>query len=115
MYKESGPKEPPNLVDLICTHPSQNPTITTVNLLVLCRIPCSNGLASRANPVHMRHKTGCGISGDPSPSEADMRLTRRLVEASRILQVHLVDHVIIGAPAPGRNDYFSFKEAGVIG
>src|SRR3984893_10033871 len=54
-------------------------------------------------------------SGDPSPSEADMRLTRRLVEASRILQVHLVDHVIIGAPAPGRNDYFSFKEAGVIG
>jgi DNA helicase-2/ATP-dependent DNA helicase PcrA len=23
MYKESGPKEPPNLVDLICTHPSQ--------------------------------------------------------------------------------------------
>ena len=63
----------------------------------------------------MRHKTGCGISGDPSPSEADMRLTRRLVEASRILQVHLVDHVIIGAPALGRNDYFSFKEAGVIG
>jgi DNA repair protein RadC len=47
--------------------------------------------------------------------KADMRLTRRIVEASRILQVHLVDHVTIGAPAPGRNDYFSFKEAGVIG
>jgi DNA repair protein RadC len=54
-------------------------------------------------------------SGDPAPSEADMRLTRRILEASRILQLQLLDHVIIGAPAPGRNGYFSFKEAGVIG
>jgi len=53
-------------------------------------------------------------SGEPSPSEADMRLTRRILEASRILQLQLVDHVIIGAPAPGRSSYFSFKEAGVI-
>ena len=54
-------------------------------------------------------------SGVPAPSEADMRLTRRILEASRILQLQLLDHVIIGAPAPGRNGYFSFKEAGVIG
>jgi DNA repair protein RadC len=53
-------------------------------------------------------------SGDASPSEADMRLTRRIVEASRILQLQLVDHFIIGAPAPGRSSYFSFKESGVI-
>jgi DNA repair protein RadC len=54
-------------------------------------------------------------SGDPSPSEADLRLTRRILEASRILQLQLLDHVIIGAPAPGRSSYFSFKEGGVIG
>ncbi len=54
-------------------------------------------------------------SGDPAPSEADMRLTRRILEASRVLQLQLLDHVIIGAPAPGRSSYFSFKEAGVIG
>jgi DNA repair protein RadC len=53
-------------------------------------------------------------SGDPSPSEVDMRLTRRILEASRILQINLLDHVIVGAPAPGRNSYFSFKEGGVI-
>jgi DNA repair protein RadC len=41
-------------------------------------------------------------SGDPSPSEADLRLTHRILEASRILQLHLVDHLIIGSPAPGR-------------
>jgi DNA repair protein RadC len=53
-------------------------------------------------------------SGDPSPSEPDLRLTRRILEASRILQLNLVDHVIIGSPAPGRSSYFSFKEVGVI-
>jgi DNA repair protein RadC len=53
-------------------------------------------------------------SGDPSPSEPDLRLTRRILEAGRIMQLHLVDHVIIGAPAPGRSSYFSFKEGGVI-
>ena len=53
-------------------------------------------------------------SGDPSPSEADLRLTRRILEASRILLLQLVDHVIIGSPAPGRSSYFSFKEGGVI-
>ena len=53
-------------------------------------------------------------SGDPLPSEADLRLTRRINEASRILQLNLVDHVIIGSPAPGRSGYFSFKEGGVI-
>jgi DNA repair protein RadC len=52
-------------------------------------------------------------SGDPSPSEADLRLTRRS-EASRVLQLNLIDHVIIGSPAPGRSSYFSFKEGGVI-
>ncbi len=54
-------------------------------------------------------------SGDPSPSEADLRLTRRISEASRVLQLNLIDHVIIGSPAPGRSSYFSFKEGGVIG
>ena len=53
-------------------------------------------------------------SGDPSPSEADGRLTRRVAEASRILQITLHDHVIIGTPQSGSSGYFSFKEAGVI-
>jgi hypothetical protein len=30
--------------------------------------------------------------------------------ASRILQLNFLDHVIIGAPAPGGSSYFSFKE-----
>jgi DNA repair protein RadC len=53
-------------------------------------------------------------SGDPNPSEADLRLTRRLSEAGRILQIQMLDHVIIGQPINGRQGYFSFKEAGTI-
>ncbi len=53
-------------------------------------------------------------SGDPSPSAADHSLTRRLAEAAELLQIKLLDHVIIGAPAEGRAAYFSFREAGVL-
>lgn len=53
-------------------------------------------------------------SGDPSPSEADRRLTIRISEGARLLQVSLFDHIIVGTPAPGRLPYFSFREAGVI-
>jgi DNA repair protein RadC len=48
-------------------------------------------------------------SGDPNPSEADHRITRRLVEASKVLQITFLDHVIIGDAR-----WFSFKEAGVV-
>ena len=53
-------------------------------------------------------------SGDPAPSDADRRLTLRIVSAAQILQVKFHDHVIIGIPAPGRSPYFSFKENGII-
>jgi DNA repair protein RadC len=53
-------------------------------------------------------------SGDPSPSQSDHSLTRRLAEAAELLQIKLLDHIIIGAPADGRAPYFSFKEAGVL-
>jgi DNA repair protein RadC len=48
------------------------------------------------------------------PSEADMRLTRRLAEGARILQINMLDHVIVGQPFDGGPGYFSFKEAGAI-
>ena len=47
-------------------------------------------------------------SGDSDPSEADRRITRRLLEASQVLQITMLDHVIIG------KKWFSFKEAGLL-
>jgi DNA repair protein RadC len=53
-------------------------------------------------------------SGDPAPSDADRRLTVRIAEAARLMQVNFSDHIIIGSPAPGRSPFFSFREAGII-
>jgi DNA repair protein RadC len=53
-------------------------------------------------------------SGDASPSQTNHSLTRRLAEAAELLQIKLLDHIIIGAPAEGSPGYFSFKEAGVL-
>jgi DNA repair protein RadC len=44
-------------------------------------------------------------SGDPTPSEEDLAITRRLVEAGRLLGIELVDHVVVA-----REAYASFKE-----
>jgi DNA repair protein RadC len=53
-------------------------------------------------------------SGDPSPSQTDHSLTRRLAEAAELMQIKLLDHIIIGSPSEQGAGYFSFKEAGVL-
>lgn len=54
-------------------------------------------------------------SGDPTPSEADRALTRRLREASTAIGTYLMDHLIVGTPAASRPlPYFSFKEHGLL-
>ena len=54
-------------------------------------------------------------SGDPSPSDADFRMTRRIREASEVIGIKFLDHVIIGAPSETRSSpYFSFREAGIL-
>lgn len=53
-------------------------------------------------------------SGDPTPSRADLQLTRQLGEASRLLQINLLDHIILGTSEGGRNPYYSFRESGSL-
>lgn len=54
-------------------------------------------------------------SGDPTPSDADRRITRRLREASEATGVQLQDHIIIGTPSESRTvPYFSFREHGLL-
>ncbi len=53
-------------------------------------------------------------AGDPSPSSADRNFTRRLREASEIMQVTFVDHIIIGLPSLVHAGYFSFRENGAM-
>ena len=52
-------------------------------------------------------------SGDPTPSEADIKVTRDLIRAGQLLKIEVVDHVIIGqATAERAKDYSSLRELG---
>ena len=48
-------------------------------------------------------------SGMAEPSQADIRITQRLTEALRLIDVRVLDHIIIGEGEP-----FSFAEGGLI-
>lgn len=52
-------------------------------------------------------------SGDPSPSEADIRVTRDLIRAGQLLKIEVLDHIILGRATKERaKDYASLKELG---
>jgi DNA repair protein RadC len=48
-------------------------------------------------------------SGDPDPSEDDLKITKKLVESGKILGIEVIDHIIIG-----KIDHYSFREKGLI-
>jgi DNA repair protein RadC len=58
-------------------------------------------------------------SGDPAPSSEDLRVTRQLVEAGKIVDVRVLDHIVIGRPVapvgdqPGRPGFLSLRESGL--
>jgi DNA repair protein RadC len=37
-------------------------------------------------------------SGNPSPSQQDIDVTRRVLRAGRVLGVPLLDHIVVGSP-----------------
>lgn len=49
-------------------------------------------------------------SGDPSPSREDLEVTKRLVEAGKIMGIEVIDHVVVGEDGK----YMSFKERGIL-
>lgn len=46
-------------------------------------------------------------SGDPSPSMQDKEITKKLIDAGKLMEIPLIDHVIVG-----ENRYYSFKVDG---
>lgn len=52
-------------------------------------------------------------SGDPTPSEADIKITRDLICAGQLLKVEVLDHVIVGENTPARpKAHASLRELG---
>ena len=54
-------------------------------------------------------------SGDPTPSDADIEVTRDLIRAGQLLRIEVLDHIILGARTPERaRDYVSLRELGIF-
>ena len=52
-------------------------------------------------------------SGDPTPSEADIKVTRDLIRAGQLLKIEVLDHIILGRATQERSkDYASLRELG---
>jgi DNA repair protein RadC len=52
-------------------------------------------------------------SGDPTPSEADIKVTRDLIRAGQLLKIEVLDHVIMGqAGAEDGKGWVSLRELG---
>jgi DNA repair protein RadC len=54
-------------------------------------------------------------SGDPTPSAEDVRITRQLIDAGKVVDIRVLDHVIIGAEGgSGNRPFISLREEGVV-
>lgn len=54
-------------------------------------------------------------SGDPTPSPEDIRITKQLVEAGKVIGIQLLDHIVMGKRfSDGRLDYVSLRETGLV-
>ena len=54
-------------------------------------------------------------SGDPTPSREDVEITRRLVEAGKLMGIRVLDHVVLGRRRVGaESDFVSLRESGDV-
>lgn len=75
---------------------------TIDHAIVYPRRIIEQGLAARAAGLILVHNHP---SGDPSPSDEDIRLTKSIQEAARPLDIRVLDHIIVG-----RQGYCSLAE-----
>ena len=83
---------------------------TLDTILVHPREVFKSAIAANAHALVLVHNHP---SGDPTPSAADIKVTRDLIRAGQLLKIEVVDHVILGrATAARAKDYASLRELG---
>ncbi len=93
---------------LIRVEEISNGTLDT--LLVHAREVFRSAIAANASALVLVHNHP---SGDPTPSEADIKITRDLIRAGQLLKIEVLDHVILGRASLERSkDYSSLRELG---
>ena len=85
---------------------------TLDTLLSAPREVFSGAIARRAAAIIVVHNHP---SGDPTPSEQDIKVTRDLMRAGQLLKIELVDHIILGRRTEERpRDFVSLRELGYL-
>jgi DNA repair protein RadC len=93
---------------LIRVEQISNGTLDTI--LVHPREVFRRAISANASAIVLAHNHP---SGDPAPSEADIKITRDLVRAGHLLKIEVLDHVILGQASEDRpRDYSSLRELG---
>lgn len=83
---------------------------TLDTLLVHPREVFAAAISANASAIVLVHNHP---SGDPTPSEADVRVTRDLIRAGQVLKIEVLDHIILGQRSDERaQDFVSLRELG---
>ena len=83
---------------------------TLDTILVHPREVFKSAIAANAAAIILAHNHP---SGDPTPSEADVKVTRDLIRAGQLLKIEVIDHIIIGRATTERaKEYSSLRELG---
>jgi len=101
--------------------------LDTKNKLIGQPVETTRGLLD-TSPVHPREVFSKAVrysaasvilahnhpSGDPTPSKEDIDITRRLIEAARILGIRVVDHLVVGKPSTSTPGFVSLREKNLV-
>ncbi|MGG1601099.1 JAB domain-containing protein [Paenibacillus naphthalenovorans] len=83
-------------------------SIGSLNATVMCpRVIFQAALLNNAAAIICFHNHP---SGDPTPSNEDVEVTKKTMEAGELIGIEVIDHLIIGA-----GKFVSLKEQGLIG
>lgn len=82
-------------------------TDTPVDIRILFR----SALDNKAVSIAVAHNHP---SGTLRPSSTDKKLTERILEAGKLLDIKLMDHLVIGLGSNGKADYYSFRDNGLV-
>ncbi|MDO5027314.1 MAG: DNA repair protein RadC [Tissierellia bacterium] len=82
-------------------------SIGTINsTIVHPREVFKNAIKKSANSIILVHNHP---SGDPRPSDEDIKISKRLIEVGNIIGIKVLDHIIVGA-----NRHVSLREENII-
>ena len=86
-------------------------TGTLDTLLVHSREVFRAAICASASAIVLCHNHNG--SGNPEPSEADIKVTRDLIRAGQLLKIEVLDHIILGSRTTERaKDFVSLRELG---